>query len=100
MIYSIGTSGVVSTVTRHAVRDETGWVDGVADMTDGFMPLVSTLNAAKVTDAFTRILAASHDELSRLALTAPIEKVGPVLAAYLDGERTPDLPDAVGILAA
>ncbi|KQR37475.1 xylulokinase [Microbacterium sp. Leaf159] len=99
VVYSIGTSGVVSTVTNEAVRDETGWVDGVADMTDGFMPLVSTLNAAKVTDTFSRILGAPHEELSRLALAAPSDRVGPMLAAYLDGERTPDLPGATGILA-
>lgn len=99
VVYSIGTSGVVSTISRHAVRDASGWVDGVADMTDGFMPLVSTLNAAKVTDTFTRILAASHEELSRLALSAPANRIGPVLAGYFDGERTPDLPDAAGILA-
>jgi xylulokinase len=98
IVYSLGTSGVVSALSRVPVRDRSGWVDGVADMTDGFMPLVSTLNAAKVTDAFARILGVGHDELSRLALDAG-PRVGPVLAAYLDGERTPNLPDAVGILA-
>ncbi len=98
VLYSLGTSGVVMALSSVPVRDATGAVDGVADMTGGFLPLVSTLNAARVTDAFARILGVDHDELSRLALSAP-DRVGPVLAAFLDGERTPNLPDARGLLA-
>jgi len=99
VVYSFGTSGVVSALSRRPVRDVLGFVDGVADMANGFMPLVSTLNAAKVTDAFARILGVDHATLSRLAIEAPVDTVGPVLAAYLDGERTPDRPSATGILA-
>jgi xylulokinase len=99
VVYSFGTSGVVSALSRHPVLDLEGEVDGVADMTDGFMPLVSTLNAAKVTDTFARILGVDHGELSRLALAADPGEPGPVLAAYLDGERTPNRPGATGILA-
>lgn len=98
VVYSFGTSGVVSALSRTAVHDYDGAVDGVADMTDGFMPLCSTLNAAKVTDTFARILGADHTELARLALAAPTDRTGPVLAAFLDGERTPDRPNATGTL--
>ena len=89
VVYSFGTSGVVMAVSEHAVHDELGWVDGVADMTNGYLPLASTLNAAKVTDAFARLLGLDHAEMSQLALTAPVERVGPVLAAYLDGNAPP-----------
>ncbi|GAA0430134.1 xylulokinase [Leifsonia naganoensis] len=95
VVYSFGTSGVVSALSPTPIRDVSGHVDGVADMTGGYMPLVSTLNAARTTDTFARILNVDHHELSRLALDA---QPGPVLAPYLDGERTPDLPGAVGIL--
>ena len=98
LVYSFGTSGVVSTVHPTAVHDLEGTVDGVADMTNEFMPLVSTLNAAKVTDTFTRILGASRDEMTKLALSAP-DTEGPSLAAFLDGERTPNRPAASGIMA-
>lgn len=98
-VYSFGTSGVVMTVSEHPVHDELGHVDGVADMAGGYLPLVSTLNAAKVTDTFARLLGVDHTELSRLALTAPPEDIGPVLAAHLDGERTPDRPGATGLLS-
>ncbi|MEW9870705.1 xylulokinase [Arthrobacter sp. HS15c] len=98
VVYSFGTSGVVSTVHPKAVHDLEGAVDGVADMTNGYMPLVSTLNAAKVTDTFARILGANRGEMTELALNAP-DSDGPSLAAFLDGERTPNRPDASGILA-
>lgn len=97
--YSFGTSGVVMCVAESPVHDEQGFVDGVADMTDGYLPLVSTLNAARVTDTFTRLLGVTHVELSRMALDAPEQPVGPVLAAYLDGERKPNRPGAEGLLA-
>ncbi|RYZ31239.1 MAG: xylulokinase, partial [Propionibacteriaceae bacterium] len=99
LAYSFGTSGVVMCVAEQPVHDEQGFVDGVADMTNGYLPLVSTLNAARVTDTFARLLGTTHPELSRLALDAPSHTAGPVLAAYLDGERKPNRPGAEGLLA-
>jgi xylulokinase len=99
VVYSFGTSGVVMAISEQPVYDQKGYVDGVADMTNGYLPLASTLNAAKVTDAFARILGLSHSEMSALALAAPLDRSGPVLAAYLDGERTPNRPGASGLLS-
>ncbi|MCE0459488.1 xylulokinase [Curtobacterium flaccumfaciens] len=96
-VLSLGTSGVIFTDSPTPVFDADGMVDGVADAAGGYLPLVSTLNAALVTDSFARILGVDHDELSALALAAPSADV-PVLAAYLDGERKPNLPHATGTL--
>lgn len=97
--YSLGTSGVVFATTDHAIHDPSGAIDGVANTTGGFLPLACTLNAAKVTDAMARLLAVSHDELSALALAAPVDGARPVMAAYLDGERSPRLPRARGMIS-
>ncbi len=97
--YSLGTSGVVFVTTPNPVKDPTGGVDGVANTTGGYLPLVCTLNAAKVTDTFARVLGVSHRELNALALRATVDPDRPVLAAYLDGERSPRLPLAQGMLA-
>jgi xylulokinase len=97
--YSLGTSGVVFATSRTAVHDETGAIDGVANTTGGWLPLVCTLNAAKVTDAAARLLGVGHDELAALALAAPATPGRPVMAAYLDGERSPRLPWARGMLS-
>lgn len=97
--YSLGTSGVVFATTPTPVHDPTGGIDGVANVTGGYLPLVCTLNSTKVTDTIGRILAVDHAELSRLALSAPVLPDRPVLAAYLDGERSPRLPWAHGMLS-
>lgn len=98
-VVSLGTSGVVYTRCADPVCDPTGWVNGNADAAGGFLPVVCTLNATKVTDTFARLLGVDHTELSRLALAAPRhDPYRPVLAAYLDGERVPDRAAASGTL--
>lgn len=99
LVFVFGTSGVVYGLTPEPVVDESGTIDCVADATGGYQPLVCTLNAAKVTDTMARILNVSHKELSDLALAAPLSPDRPVMAAFLDGERTPNLPEARGVLA-
>ena len=96
VVVSIGTSGVVSAVTTTAVRDPSGIVAGFADATGRHLPLVCTLNAARVLDAATTLLGVDHGTLSALALAAPPGADGLVLVPYLEGERTPNLPAATG----
>ena len=98
VVVSIGTSGVVSAVADVPARDPSGIVAGFADATGRFLPLVCTLNAARVLDATARLLGVDHDGLSDLALAAPAGADGLVLVPYLEGERTPNRPDATGAL--
>ncbi len=98
VVVSIGTSGVVSAVSATPTADPTGIVAGFADATGQFLPLVCTLNAARVLDSTARMLGVGLDELSRLAQSAPAGAGGLVLVPYLDGERTPNRPDASGSL--
>jgi xylulokinase len=60
---------------------------------------VCTLNAARVLGAVARLLGVDLATLDRLALAAPPGAGGLVLLPYLEGERTPNLPDAAGLLA-
>jgi xylulokinase len=96
VVVSIGTSGVVSAVTTTEVVDPTGIVAGFADATGRHLPLVCTLNAARVLDAAATLLGVDHATLSELALAAPSGADGLVLVPYLEGERTPNLPAATG----
>ena len=98
VVISIGTSGVVFTPTGKPIADASGTVAGFADATGGYLPLIATLNAARVLDATARVLGVSLDELSTLALTAPPCAGGATLVPYLEGERTPNRPEATGSL--
>jgi xylulokinase len=99
VIVSIGTSGTVFAVTDTPTRDSTGTVAGFADASGRYLPLVATLNAARVLDSMTRVLGVDHDELGRLALEAEPGAGGAVLHPYFEGERTPNLPDATATLS-
>jgi xylulokinase len=96
VVLSIGTSGVASVVSATPTADPSGAVAGFADATGRFLPLVCTLNAARVLDAAARLLGVDHATLSDLALSAPAGAGGLVVVPYLEGERTPDLPLATG----
>jgi xylulokinase len=95
---SLGTSGVVSAVVAQPVADASGTVAGFSDATGNFLPLVVTVNCAQVLDATRRVLGVDVDELAALALSAPAGAQGVTLVPYLQGERTPNLPDATGAM--
>ncbi len=98
VVVSIGTSGVVSAVASVPAADPSGIVAGFADATGNYLPLVCTLNAARVLDATARMLGVDLAGLSELALAAPPGSGGLVLVPYLEGERTPNRPEATGAL--
>jgi xylulokinase len=99
VVVSLGTSGTVYAVSEQPTADATGAVAGFADATGRYLPLVCTLNATKVTDAVAGLLGVDHDGLDALAAQAPPGAGGLTLIPYLDGERTPNRPDASGVLA-
>lgn len=94
----LGTSGTAFCLSRRPSTDDTGAVAGFADAAGRYLPLVCTLNGTKVTDAMARILGVTTSGLDALALSAPPGAAGLVLAPYFDGERTPNRPDATGVL--
>jgi xylulokinase len=96
VVISIGTSGTVFVSADVAPKDPSGTVAGFADTTGRFLPIVVTLNAARVLDAAAQLLGVGHEELSTLALSAPAGADGLVLVPYLEGERTPNRPLATG----
>jgi xylulokinase len=98
-VVSLGTSGTVYTVAEQATSDPTGAVAGFADATGRYLPLVCTLNATKVTDAVARLLGVDHAGLDALAAAGALGACGLTMLPYFDGERTPNLPSATGVMA-
>jgi xylulokinase len=94
VVVSLGTSGTVFSVSATPTNDTQGTIAGFASASGSFLPLVCTLNAARVLDSFASLLGVSHTELGELALRAHPGADGVVLVPYFEGERTPNLPDA------
>ena len=99
VVVSLGTSGTAFAVSETATHDASGQVAGFADATGRFLPLVCTLNAARILDAATRILGKTHDEVGALALSAKPGANGLSLLPYFEGERTPNRPTATGVFS-
>lgn len=98
VVVSLGTSGTVYAVHDRPSRDASGVVAGFADASGRYLPLMCTLNAARVLAAGAAMLGTDLAGLDRLAMAAAPGAGGLVLLPYLDGERTPNLPDATGTL--
>jgi xylulokinase len=98
VVVSVGTSGVATAVSEVPTADPSGTIAGFASATGEHLPLVCTLNAARVLDATAGLLGVDHARLAELALNAPAGAGGLVLVPYLEGERTPNRPDATGAL--
>ncbi|MCC3313014.1 xylulokinase [Nocardia africana] len=96
VVISLGTSGTAFARTPQLNTDP--FVNGFADATGQFLPLVCTLNAARVLEATATALGIGLGELDALACQAPPGADGLVLLPYLSGERTPNLPQATGSL--
>lgn len=98
VVVSIGTSGTVFSVAERPVVDPNGGLAGFADATGEYLPLSATLNAARVIDTTAAVLGVDHEQFGHLAASAPVGSDGLAFVPYLDGERTPDLPDATASL--
>ena len=91
---SIGTSGVCAMVSPTRPNDASGTVTGFADATGRFLPMTTTINAARILEAGRTLLGVSHEEMAQLALASVPGAHGVTLLPYFDGERTPNRPDA------
>jgi len=89
-VISLGTSGTAYVTSRTPARDATGTVAGFADAAGGFLPLAATLNCTLAVDWFATLLSLDREDV------APPGEV--VVLPYLDGERTPNLPGASGLV--
>ncbi|WKX68740.1 xylulokinase [Streptomyces sp. XD-27] len=89
-VLSLGTSGTVYAVATRRPTDATGVVAGFADAREAWLPLACTLNCTLAVDRIAGLLGRDREA---------VEPGGTaVLLPYLDGERTPHLPVAAGLL--
>ncbi len=97
-VVSLGTSGAVFATAAEAKPDPSGELNRFADGEGRLLPLSCTMNAARVLGAVARALGTDLAGMERLQAQAPPDADGAILLPYLDGERTPSLPEAAGSL--
>ena len=90
-VVSLGTSGTAYAVMDERAVDPSGTVAGFADASGRYLPLAATLNATLAVDRVAGWLGLHRD--------AAADETEVVLLPYLDGERTPNLPRASGMVA-
>ncbi|WP_327351586.1 xylulokinase [Streptomyces sp. NBC_01304] len=89
-VLSLGTSGTVYAVSRRPAADASGTVAGFADARGDWLPLACTLNCTLAVDRVAALLGRDREA---------VEAGGTVtVLPFLDGERTPNLPGASGLL--
>ncbi|MFC9843165.1 xylulokinase [Streptomyces sp. NPDC060223] len=89
-VLSLGTSGTVYAVSTRRSADPTGTVAGFADARGDWLPLACTLNCTLAVDRVATLLGLHREAVE--------PSTGVTLLPYLDGERTPNLPHASGLL--
>ncbi|MFB7028402.1 MULTISPECIES: xylulokinase [unclassified Streptomyces] len=87
-VVSLGTSGTVFAATR--VRPAAPGLAGFAATDGTYLPLGCTLNCTLAVDRFAALLGLDREDA--------VPGGGVVVLPYLDGERTPDLPHAAGLV--
>jgi D-xylulose kinase len=93
---SLGTSGTVYTYSRTPVVDDEGNIAAFCDSTGGWLPLLCTMNVTVATELVKKSFG-----LGTVQLNAMVEAILPgsdglMLLPYLNGERTPNVPDGTG----
>lgn len=95
---SLGTSGTLFACADQPVIDPQGEVAAFCDSADQWMPLVCTMNVTVLTEAVRGMFGYDHNQLEAQLKAAPAGADGLTFLPYLNGERTPDLPDGSGVL--
>ena len=94
---SLGTSGAAFAFSETPVVDPNGEMAAFCDSTGAWLPLVCTMNVTGATEMVRSWLGRPMDDLTREAAQVPAGSDGLVFLPYLEGERTPNLPNATGV---
>lgn len=95
---SLGSSGTVYTHSDHPVTDGQGRLAAFCSSTDGWLPLVCTMNCTLSTELMRGLLEAGLSEFEQALSQSPIGSNGVLTLPFFNGERTPNLPNAKATL--
>ena len=94
---SFGTSGTIYACAGKPVIDPKGEIAAFCDSTNQWLPLLCTMNVTVATEMVRNDFGLDHDKFNATAAKAPAGSDGLLLLPYLEGERTPNVPEGTGI---
>jgi len=94
---SFGTSGTIYACSEKPVVDQRGEIAAFCDSTNRWLPLLCTMNVTVATEMVRNDFKMTHEQFSTIASRAPAGCDGLFLVPYLEGERTPNVPDGTGV---
>ena len=95
---SFGTSGTIYACADKPVVDPEGEIAAFCDSTNRWLPLLCTMNVTVATEMMRLDFGYSHELFAGKAATIPAGSNGLLLLPYLEGERTPNIPDGTGVM--
>ncbi|PRW34012.1 Xylulokinase [Chlorella sorokiniana] len=97
-ILSLGTSGTLFGPSSKPVLDPSGTICPFADATGAWLPLLCTLNCTGVTEEVRLTVGKclDHDSMTNEASVEPPGCHGVTFLPFINGERTPNWPQATG----
>lgn len=95
---SLGTSGTVYAYSDSPVVDDKGNIAAFCSSTGAWMPLLCTMNCTVTTELFRNLLSVSIAEFDNTISLAPNGSNGVITLPFFNGERTPNLPNAKGVV--
>ncbi len=94
---SFGTSGTIYACAGKPVVDPGGEIAAFCDSTNRWLPLLCTMNVTVATELVRSHYGWTHDQFEKAARKVPAGSDGLFLLPYLEGERTPNVPDGTGV---
>ncbi len=94
---SLGTSGTVYAYMDAPVVDPVGEVAAFCDSTNGWLPLICTMNVTVASELIRDLFDYTHSDLDTALTEAKVGSGGILFLPYLTGERTPNMPSAKGV---
>jgi len=94
---SFGTSGTIYACAAKPIIDPEGEIAAFCDSTNRWLPLLCTMNVTVATEMVRNHYSLSHAQFEKAAAKVRAGSDGLILLPYLEGERTPNVPDGTGV---
>src|SRR6185436_8922853 len=94
---SFGTSGTIYACSEKPVVDPQGEIAAFCDSTNRWLPLLCTMNVTVATEMVRHDFGKDVKNFDATVARARPGADGLILLPYLEGERTPNVPDGTGV---